>query len=282
MIEKMRKVISICGYAACRHLLAMVVMLAFAVLPNVSLASNQDKVARFSTPGPDCYADGTLVVDGECYALVWSPKGSTFAGFSADGTTVSSADRVVLAAPLAVNGRCRDSLFQISAEEYAELAGGVWAVCLVDTRMANGVPAGASNNAPLRVNRWGAVRNEVKISTASTLALDGIAAPKAGGRSLLAAAAPSETGACADTLSAVPDSVTQPRITGFEVVDGVARLTVEDTVPFLTYTISAGDTPDALTVDDAAGWVDGDTAKPIEIETDAVKGSRFFKVTRAE
>lgn len=282
MIEKMRKVISIRGYAACRHLLAMVVMLAFAVLPNVSLASNQDKVARFSTPGPDCYADGTLVVDGECYALVWSPKGSTFAGFSADGTTVSSADRVVLAAPLAVNGRCRDSLFQISAEEYAELAGGVWAVCLVDTRMANGVPAGASNNAPLRVNRWGQVKNEVKISTASTLALDSIAAPKADGRSLLAAAAPLETGACADTLSAVPDSVTQPRITGFEVVDGVARLTVEGTVPFLTYTISAGDTPDALTADDAAGWVDGDTAKPIEIETDAVKGSRFFKVTRAE
>ena len=282
MIEKMRKVISICGYAACRHLLAMVVMLAFAVLPNVSLASNQDKIARFSTSGIDRYADGTAVVDGECYALVWSPKGSTFAGFSADGTTVSSADRVVLAAPLAVNGRCRDSLFQISAEEYAELEGGEWAVCLVDTRMANGVPAGVANNAPLRVNRWGAVRNEVKISTASTLALDGIVAPKAGGRSLLAAAAPSEAGVCAGTLSAVPDSVTQPRIIGFEVVDGVAHLTVEDTVPFLTYTISAGDTPDALAADDAAGWVDGDTAKPIEIETDAVKGSRFFKVTRAE
>lgn len=252
------------------------------LLCTAAFASMEDKVLRFSTPGPDRYADGTLVVDGECYALVWSPKGSTFAGFSADGTTVSSADRVVLAAPLAVDGRCRDSLFQISAEEYAELAGGVWAVCLVDTRLANGVPAGVANNAPLRVNRWGAVRNEVKISTASTLALDGIVAPKAGGRSLLAAAAPSEAGVCAGTLSAVPDSVTQPRITGFEVVDGVARLTVEDTVPFLTYTISAGDTPDALTADDAAGWVDGDTAKPIEIETDAVKGSRFFKVTRAE
>ena len=245
-------------------------------------ASMEDRVLRFSTPGPDCYADGTLVADGECYALVWSPKGSTFAGFNADGTAISANDRVVFAAPLALEGKCRDSLFQIPADEYAELEGGEWAVCLVDTRMANGVPAGVANNAPLRVNRWGAVRNEVKISTASTLALDGIAAPKAGGRSLLAAAAPSETGACADTLSAVPDSVTQPRIIGFEVVDGVARLTVEDTVPFLTYTISAGDTPDALAADDAADWVDGDTAKPIEIETDAVKGSRFFKVTRAE
>ena len=102
MIEKMRKVISICGYAACRHLLAMVVMLAFAVLPNVSLASNQDKVARFSTPGPDCYADGTLVVDGECYALVWSPKGSTFAGFSADGSLYAyQSDLVSMTVPRA-------------------------------------------------------------------------------------------------------------------------------------------------------------------------------------
>ena len=257
-------------------------LLAFAVVPMIASASVQDKVARFSTPGPDCYADGTLVADGECYALVWSPKGATFAGFNADGTAISANDRVVFAAPLALEGKCRDSLFQIPADEYAELEGGEWAVCLVDTRMANGVPAGVKDNAPLRVNRWGVVRNEVKISTASTLALDGIVAPKAGGRSLLAAAAPSETGACADTLSAVPDSVTQPRIIGFEVVDGVARLTVEGTVPFLTYTISAGDTPDALAADDAAGWVDGDTAKPIEIETDAVKGSRFFKVTRAE
>lgn len=68
-----------------------------------SFAGITDYVATFSTPGPDRYADGTVVADGECYALVWSPKGSTFAGFSADGTTVSSADRVVLAAPLAVN-----------------------------------------------------------------------------------------------------------------------------------------------------------------------------------
>ena len=258
------------------------VSLAFAVFPMIASASVQDKVARFSTPGPDCYADGTLVADGECYALVWSPKGATFAGFNADGTAISANDRVVFAAPLALEGKCRDSLFQIPADEYAELEGGEWAVCLVDSRMAYGVPAGVKDNAPLRVNRWGAVRNEVKISTASTFVLDSIAAPKAGGRSLLAAAAPSETGVCAGTLSAVPDSVTQPRITGFEVVDGVARLTVEDTVPFLTYTISAGDMPDALAADDAADWVDGDTAKPIEIETDAVKGSRFFKVTRAE
>lgn len=277
MIEKMRKMISIRGYVACRHLLAMVVMLAFAVLPNVSLASNQDKIARFSTSGIDCYADGTAVVDGECYALVWSPKGSTFAGFSADGTTVSSADRVVLAAPLAVNGRCRDSLFQIPAATYKELDGGEWAVCLVDTRLANGVPAGVEANAPRRVNRWGAVSSTVKISSASDTS---VASAPAAARRLLAAAR-GGTGVRATRLSEVPESARSPRITAFEVADGMARLTVADTVPYLTYTLSSGSRPDALGTDYAAEVVDGDSAAPIEIKTPETVSRRFFRVTRA-
>ena len=258
-------------------------LLAFAVFPMIASASVQDKVARFSTPGPDCYADGTLVADGECYALVWSPKGSTFAGFNADGTAISANDRVVFAAPLALEGKCRDSLFQIPADEYAELEGGEWAVCLVDTRMANGVPAGVANNAPLRVNRWGAVRNEVKISTASTLVLDSIAAPKASGRSLLAAAAPSETGVCAGTLSAVPDSVKPPTITGLDVLDsGEVWLEVADTVPFLSYTIISGSEPGNLQEDGCAEVVDGTSGGKIFIGTAQSSDCRFFKVKRAE
>ena len=246
-------------------------------------ASMEDRVLRFSTPGPDCYADGTLVADGECYALVWSPKGATFAGFNADGTAISANDRVVFAAPLALEGKCRDSLFQIPADEYAELEGGEWAVCLVDTRMANGVPAGVANNAPLRVNRWGAVRNEVKISTASTLVLDSIAAPKAGGRFLLAAAAPLETGACADTLSAVPDSVKPPTITGLDVLDsGEVWLEVADTVPFLSYTIISGSEPGNLQEDGCAEVVDGKSGGKIFIGTAQSSDCRFFKVKRAE
>lgn len=34
-----------------------------------SFAGITDYVATFSTPGPDRYADGTVVADGECYAL---------------------------------------------------------------------------------------------------------------------------------------------------------------------------------------------------------------------
>ena len=262
------------GQKVSRVWLAMTAILLFSYAD----AGIKDVALRFSASGTDRYADGSSVPDGECYALVWSPKGKSFSGFNADGTAASQSDRVVLAGALAENGKCRDSVFQVPAEEYDKLKSGNWAVCLVDTRTADGVPAGVGDGSrPLRVNRWGIVAGDVEVVAAGSSTKLSLAS----GVRRAAKAAPA-SGACADTLSAVPDSVTQPRITGFEVVDGVARLTVEGTVPFLTYTISAGDTPDALTADDAAGWVDGDTAKPIEIETDAVKGSRFFKVTRAE
>ena len=240
-----------------------------------------DQLVRFSTPGIDRYADGTIVADGECYALVWSPKGSVFAGFNADGTAISSADRVVLAGALAKDGKCRDAIFQIPAAEYAELEGGEWAVCLVDTRTAGGVPAGVANNVPLRVNRWGAVKSGVKIEPAGASGFMLAAASKT--RGLLAATGnDSNYSVRAGVLSAVPDSVKPPKITAFEVSDGVARLTVTDTVPFLTYTLASGDAPSALATDTAADRVDGDTKAEIAIETDAVEGSRFFKVTRAE
>lgn len=245
----------------------------------------QDYLVRFSSAGPDCYADGSIVVDGECYALVWSPSGSMFAGFNADGTTVSSEDRVVLAAPLALCGRCRDSLFQIPAAEYDDLKGGEWAVCLVDTRTAWGDPAGVATNVPLRVNRWGLVEEAgVKIEPASVSALTAVARTKAAKRSILAAAdeAEDEGGARAANLSAVPATAKSPKISSFTVDNGVARLTVEDTVSYLTYTISSGDAPDALGEDRSADRVDGDAGKPIAIEADAPGAGRFFRVTRAE
>ena len=139
------------------------------LLSSVAFAGIEDKVIKFSASGIDRYADGSVVVDGECYALVWSPKGSVFAGFNADGTVVSPNDRLVLAAPLAKDGKCRDAIFQVPAEEYAELEGGEWAVCLVDTRMGDGIPAGVVDGQPLRVNRWGLAQSGVKVEAASTM-----------------------------------------------------------------------------------------------------------------
>lgn len=98
-----------------------VFMVVFTLVSAPSFADPGDRILRFSSPGIDRYADGSVVADGECYALVWSPKGRDFSGFGADGTASSPDDRVVMAAPLAKDGRCRDTLFHVSAADYSAL-----------------------------------------------------------------------------------------------------------------------------------------------------------------
>ena len=59
----------------------------------------------FYSEGPDRYADGSVVLDGEVYALVLS-KGE-FAGLNADGSLVDPAnDTILAAASIAKGGEC--------------------------------------------------------------------------------------------------------------------------------------------------------------------------------
>ena len=257
---------------------------AMMLLSCVAFADMNDGLIGFMISAADCYADGSPVAVGECYALVWSPKGTAFSGFNADGTTISPDDRVVMAAQLA-NGRNRMIQFQVPEAEYNELEDGEWALCLVDTRTADGKPAGVADNAPLRVNRWGTVDSEITAGNVNSLS-KGAKSSTRGSSSVEilgeSEQGKGERGACASALSAVPASVMPPEITKFEVSGGRAKITVTGTVPFLTYTLSAGDTPCTLTADAAADAVDGNPGAAIEIETDATEGCRFFRVTRAE
>lgn len=104
------------------------------LLATAAFAGMNNVVVTFSTQGPDKYADGSTVLDGECYALVWTPDGAEFAGINADGSAVAS-NKVVIAAPIAKGGRCPQVQFQID-EEYrkANFPGGTWSVVLLDTR----------------------------------------------------------------------------------------------------------------------------------------------------
>jgi len=243
--------------------------------------SARDKLARFSTPGPDRYADGSIVRDGECYALVWAPAGTVFAGFNADGTPVSSSDRVVLAGALAQDGKCRDAVFQIPAAEYEVLKGGEWAVCLVDTRNLAGVPTGTRNGKPVRVNRWGIISGGVNITDASStkprLAATGGTRSVASGATSLPASV-----ARANRLSAVPTNLLPPQITAIELADGKVWLAVDGTVPYLDYTIISGETPNDLKPDYFSEVVEGDGRSEIAIGTIQSAKRRFFKVKRAE
>lgn len=246
-----------------------------------AFGSVQDKLARFSTPGPDRYSDGSIVRDGECYVLVWSPTGTTFSGFNADGTPVSSNDRVVLAGALAQDGRCRDAMFEIPAKEYEALEGGEWAVCLVDTRRVDGVPAGVKDGKPVRVNRWGIVSNGAKISDAGSIRTR-LASASVGVRRVEDNAPYQAVGARAGNLSAVPPNLAPPRITAIEIADGEVRLAVEGTVPYLDYTLISGEKPNDLKTDYFSEVVEGDARSGIAIGTVKSPKRRFFKVKRAE
>ena len=258
-----------------------------AVLPLAVFASANDfpgdYLISFSSPGPDRYADGTIVPDGECYALVWSPAGKTFSGFNADGTASSSSDRVVLAGPLALDGRCRDSIFQVPEYTYAVLEGGNWAVCLVDTRRVNGVPAGVKDGKPVRVNRWGLVNGGVSIepASASTLAPPATAG---GTRANVSAAFATFGGAGtrATHLSTVPFGAQKPTITAMNLSDGIVTLYVTDTVPWLSYTIESGFRLNTFAIDGQADKVDGNANSEIVLETESISPSCFFRVIRAE
>ena len=121
-------------------------------------AAIDDALLSFSTVGPDKYADGTDVLPGECYALVWSADGQ-FEGRKADGTTVDPADKVVLVAPVAkqgANGTCCPSILYQVDKAFAEShANGQYAVYILDTRVkaADGTVAvgGVDENGALKV-----------------------------------------------------------------------------------------------------------------------------------
>lgn len=103
--------------------------LAFAGVDNV--------VVTFSTQGPDKYADGEQVRDGEIYALVWVKDGGVFAGLDANGDPADpDGNKVVLKAPVARGGRCPLVQFEIDETFYKRegLGGGTFSVYLMDTR----------------------------------------------------------------------------------------------------------------------------------------------------
>jgi len=113
------------------------------LLAAASFAGMNNLVVTFSSQGPDKYADGTTVLDGECYALVYTRSGKQFNGIAGDGTAIGDYskvngtydNKVMIAAPIAKDGKCPQVQFQID-ETYrnAKYPGGTWGVYLLDTR----------------------------------------------------------------------------------------------------------------------------------------------------
>lgn len=141
------------------------------MLPMVTFAAEDNVCLRFSTQGPDRYLDGNAVVDGEVYALVASKDGE-FKGFNANGTVIDSGnDYVAVLAPVAKDGRCPPTWFQVRKENkripswaYTE---GKWGVFLLDTRLVDGT---IDPNRMGQVNGYGLVGDMVALGVVGEVA----------------------------------------------------------------------------------------------------------------
>ena len=232
----------------------------------LSVNAAQPTYVEFSSEGPDVYADGTDVMVGEVYALVWT-KAAAFAGFNADGTLVNDADKLVCALPIAKarpNGGTYCPPVVVTLKNPEQYAGGNFSVYLLDTRVNVGedeVVSGVTAQGLSRVNKVSAVDDTLKV---------GEATPVSGAVELGAAVA-----------TGIPANVPAPRITGIQVLGSKVIVKVADTVPFLNYTITGGKTPSKIDqVNLVRGVAGAGASEEITLVVEDAQENRFFKVTR--
>ena len=201
-----------------------------------------DTVIFFSTPGIDRYADGNQVMDGECYALVWS-KG-TFAGIKADCTPVNSEDAVVLVAPVAKGGKCPTIAFEVDADKIDTIyKGGTFSVCLLDTRVKNQVKqadgsyavvttlSACQNGRPLVVSASDSVMARVSISG-------------------FGGSATADGAVVASAKTQLPEGVASGlKISSIKTDDKNVYLTVQNASKYVQYGVVSGGDPRALVAD---------------------------------
>ncbi len=243
---------------------------ALAALTGFAGAQN-DKRLFFETQGTDTYKDGKAVLDGEFYALVWTPSGSAFGGFAADGSLVSAADELVAMVPFAKGGRLPTTKKEIAASLIQHYAEGAFTVVSLDTRKADG-----TLSTPIMKDGRpypSAVQGYEAAATASAADAALYAALKVNASIKL------------ESVSAIPDGVGQPKIIGVKKEGGFLVLTVTNTKEFLRYNIAGGATPGTIgTEGKAEAPKDGASSETGEIElrvpVDANATSGFFKVIR--
>ncbi len=201
---------------------------------NLCFGDASNLLVTFSTPGPDRYADGSTVLDGERYALVYV-RGS-FGGIAADGRAVDADDAVVAVLSRAEKGRCPTTVFQVPSELAKTLTGGSYAVYLLDTRLApaaNGVarlaPADARTGLPTAIAKTTEVATKIVADAYAGTRATGVAAKEAA------------------VATAVPADAPQPVVKSIRVEGAYVYITVAGTIPSLQYNVAGGVTPDRLT-----------------------------------
>lgn len=217
--------------------------LVFAVLvAGVLFAGKNNVVIQFSTVGPDKYADGAPVKDGETYALVWTPTDSVFQGINADGTAAGDS-KVVLKAPFAKGGHCPNILFQVD-EGYANehYNGGTWGVYLLDTRKFE------TERVKIVVDGQEIEQTQVKVGADGKKVATGVGGTVSGYGAVISDVKPSlsPAGAKEGVVQSIPAGIQPPTIKDFKVVGGMAYLFLQNTSPSASYGVAAGQDPGKL------------------------------------
>ena len=225
-----------------------------------------DALITFSTNGaePDRYADGQVVLDGECYALVWSKDGA-FDGINADGTLVDSEDKLLLVAAVASEGHCPEVVFQLSAKRAAALANGKYGVVLLDTRINKDgkvIPRGTVGGRLSMVNGFGVVTEQMKVAASSKTTIDELLRPE---------------GLVADRNASAVANVAQPRIKHIWIEGNNVFLRVENLGGFMR--VQGGGTPNAVMTMGAATQSEAGTGDVILVAPQ-VGTSGVYKVQR--
>jgi len=254
---------------------ALVLAVAFATLGTFAAQNNLIISFNKKTSAPDTYADGSEVPSGELYALVWTPRDTTFAGIAADGTCVDGATgEIVSVMPRLKNewGYFAPVGFQVDAADVASrYANGTWQVYLLDTRMygekgAVTVGSRMAEGRPIAVNASSPVADAVLVQSS--------------GASAVLATLKTAADTKADAVTAVPADAPQPEITGVEVVDGKVRVKVAQTVPYLQYNLATGERPDAVSGKVAESPKNGAAGGAIELVAPVGAHSGFYRVNR--
>ena len=204
-------------------------------------AGMNNVVVQFSTVGPDKYADGATVMDGETYALVWTPTGSEFQGINDKGEAAGDS-KVVLKAPYAKGGHCPNIQFQVDEGDANEhYKGGTWGVYLLDTRVF------ATEIKKVVVDGKEIEQTQVKTADGKKVAM-GVGGAVSGYGAVLSdvKSSISPAGAQGGIVQSLPAGIQPPTIKDFKVVDGMAYLFLENTSPNASYGVAAGQAPASL------------------------------------
>ena len=142
-----------------------ILFVAMMLAAGICLAAANDTMLVFSTQGPDTYGDGSRVLDGERYALLWVKDGTEFAGLTADCKPLAETTKLIAVAPLAKGGKCAETVFEIDAEFAETLKGGSFALYLLDTRVSATELAQDADGRPASVNAAGLASTSASPST---------------------------------------------------------------------------------------------------------------------